>query len=77
MIYREGRDLKQFITVSAPRIVDFDWDLFHDNRLTTHWWTEQAVVPIPEGFKSWKRQAPDEEIIHFLTEMGQLKQPTE
>lgn len=77
MIYRQDPDAKQFVALSGPRIVDFDWNMFQDNRVTTHWWTEQAVVPIPEGFKAWKRQAPDQEIIEFLMEMSQPKRPTE
>lgn len=47
---------KNWVSVSAPRLVNFDWKVLHDKELTVHCWTKSAVVPIPEGFKSFEEQ---------------------
>ena len=51
-----GKEDKGWVSVSAVRIVHFDWKLLEDKELTVHCWTASAVVPIPEGFRSFEGQ---------------------
>ena len=44
----------EWVTVSAPRITNFDWKLMEDKELVLHCWTKNAVVPIPKGVKTFE-----------------------
>ena len=58
MLHTDGRGGKEWISVSVPRIVDFDWALFRDKELVVHCWTKMAVVDVPEGFKAFEGEIP-------------------
>lgn len=70
IVSTRGGGGEDYVSVSAPRIVGFDWSMTRDAKLATHWWTSQAVVPVPEGFTAWEGQATDEQVIAHLKDAG-------
>jgi hypothetical protein len=49
----DGPGCEEWVSVSAPRIKGFDWELLEDKALVQHFWTSKAVVPVSEGLVSF------------------------
>jgi hypothetical protein len=47
---------KEWVSLSAARIIGFDWKAFGDTEKTIHVWTSKALVPIPEGVRRFEEQ---------------------
>lgn len=56
MAHTDAAGGKEWVSVSATKIVGFDWKQLQNKESTIHCWTGEAVVDVPEGFRAWKGQ---------------------
>lgn len=62
MAHTDGNGGKEYVSVSATKLVGSDWALLEDKELVRHSWTQEAVVEVPEGFKAWKGQPTSDKL---------------